>query len=241
MKRLDLIAVPVMVQGEKLVRHFRTIDVPVKRYYILDNSMGLDPSIDDAIELICNSKPDHIEEIVVVMNNQNAGYPGSVNQIIRDNTDCDHWIVTGFDWWVAASQYQRLLHLPFKDGVFLGQGLDDMCGFIFTPSLIEKVGLLDENFFPGYYEDNDYKRRIQLANAEVVHCPLFNTHDRSSTLNSSTKFKKKNQYTFHKNCEYYVEKWGGTPTQEKYETPFNKGLPLNYWTFNPARREELRW
>ena len=50
--------------------------------------MGLDPSIDDAIELICNSKPDHIEEIIVVMNNQNAGYPGSVNQIIRDNTDC---------------------------------------------------------------------------------------------------------------------------------------------------------
>ena len=195
MERLDLIAVPVMVQGEKLVRHFRTIDVPVKRYYILDNSMGLDPSIDNAIELICDSKPDYIEEIVVVMNNQNAGYPGSVNQIIRDNTDCDHWIVTGFDWWVAASQYQRLLHLSFKDGVFLGQGLDDMCGFIFTPSLIEKVGLLDENFFPGYYEDNDYKRRIQLANAEVVHCPLFNTHDRSSTLNSSIKFKKKKHFT----------------------------------------------
>ena len=76
MERLDLIAVPVMVQGEKLVRHFRTIDVPVKRYYILDNSMGLDRSIDNAIELICDSKPDHIEEIVVVMNNQNAGYPG---------------------------------------------------------------------------------------------------------------------------------------------------------------------
>ena len=130
MERLDLIAVPVMVQGEKLVRHFRTIDVPVKRYYILDNSMGLDPSIDDAIELICNSKPDYIEEIIVVMNNQNAGYPGSVNQIIRDNTDCDHWIVTGFDWWVAASQYQRLLHLSFKDGVFLGQGMDDMLSLI---------------------------------------------------------------------------------------------------------------
>ena len=218
------------------MRHFKTIDVPVKRYYILDNSMGTDPTVDEAIDLICDSKPDHIEEIVVVSNNQNSGYPGAVNQIIRDNTDCNHWIVTGFDWWVAKGQYQKLLTTNFKDGVFLGVGIDDMCGFIFTPSLIEKVGLLDENFFPGYYEDNDYKRCIQLANADVAHCPLYNTHDRSSTLNSSSKFKKKNQYTFHKNCEYYVKKWGGTPTQEKYATPFNKGLPINYWAFNHTSR-----
>jgi len=164
-----------------------------------------------------------------------------VNQIIRDNTDCDYWIVTGFDWWVTKGQYKKLLNKNFKEGAFLGQGIDDMCGFIFTSSLIEKVGLLDENFFPGYFEDNDYKRRILLANADVIHYPLANTHDRSSTLNSSSRFKKKNQYTFQQNYMYYVEKWGGKPGQEKYDTPFNKGFPVNYWTFNPSRREELRW
>ena len=50
MKCLDLIAVPVMVQGEKLLRHIKTIDVPLKRYYILDNSEGKDPSVDNAID-----------------------------------------------------------------------------------------------------------------------------------------------------------------------------------------------
>tara|TARA_R110002020_G_scaffold470314_1_gene696086 strand:+ start:9790 stop:10515 length:726 start_codon:yes stop_codon:yes gene_type:complete len=241
MERLDLIAVPIMVQGEKLLRHIKTIDVPLKRYYILDNSEGRDPSVDKAIDEICANHPENIKEIVIVSNNQNSGYPGAVNQIIRDNTDCDHWIVTGFDWWVAKDQYKKLLDKDFKEGVFLGQGMDDMCGFVFTPSLIEKVGLLDENFFPGYFEDNDYKRRILLANVDTIHCPLLNMHDRSSTLNSSTRFKKKNQYTFQQNYMYYVEKWGGKPGQEKYDTPFNKGFPVNYWTFNPSRREKLRW
>ena len=241
MKCLDLIAVPVMVQGEKLLRHIKTIDVPLKRYYILDNSEGKDPSVDNAIDEICNNPPENIEEIVIVSNNQNSGYPGAVNQIIRDNTDCDHWIVTGFDWWVAKDQYKKLLDKDFKEGIFLGQGIDDMCGFVFTPSLIEKVGLLDENFFPGYFEDNDYKRRIKLANADIMHLPLHSIHDRSSTLNSSIRFKQKNQYTFQQNYMYYIDKWGGKPGQEKYDTPFNQGLPINYWTFNPSRREELRW
>ena len=51
--------------------------------------------------------------------------------------------MTGFDWWVATSQYQRLLHLPFKDGVFLGQGLDDMCVGLFLPqALLRKLDCL---------------------------------------------------------------------------------------------------
>ena len=94
MKKIELIAVPIMVQGEKLLRHIQTIDVPLKRYYILDNSEGKDHTVDEAIDEICNNHPENIDEIVIVSNNQNSGYPGAVNQIIRDNTDCAHWLVT---------------------------------------------------------------------------------------------------------------------------------------------------
>ena len=99
MERLDFIGVPILVQGEKLLRHIKSIDVPLKRYYILDNSEGKDESVSEAIDQICENKPDNIQEVVIVENSQNAGYPGAVNQMIRDNTDCSHWIVTGFDWW----------------------------------------------------------------------------------------------------------------------------------------------
>ena len=107
MNKLECIGVPVLVGGDKLVQHFKTIDVPLKRYYIVDNSMGLDLSVEVAIDVIFDEKPEHIQEIVVVQNNQNAGYPGSVNQIIRDNTDCKHWIVcamTGIQHQVSGSE-----------------------------------------------------------------------------------------------------------------------------------------
>ena len=76
MNKLDLIAVPVMVQGEKLLKHYESIDVPLKRYYILDNSEGKDSSVDEAIDQICDNHKENIDEIAIVSNNQNSGYPG---------------------------------------------------------------------------------------------------------------------------------------------------------------------
>ena len=244
MNKLECIGVPVLVGGDKLVQHFKTIDVPLKRYYIVDNSMGLDLSVEVAIDVIFDEKPEHIQEIVVVQNNQNAGYPGSVNQIIRDNTDCKHWIVCGYDWHPAPGEWKRVLDktnkIPF--GAFLGSNPTDcMCGFVWTPQLLARVGYLDENFFPGYYEDDDYRHRIIQSGTDVATIALRASHDRSSTLKSSAEFQKKNQYTFHKNCQYYIEKWGGTPTQEKYDRPFGKDYPFSFWEFDPVRRQKLRW
>ncbi len=244
MERLECIGVPVLVGGHKLFEHFQTIDVPLKRYYIVDNSMGRDSEVENAIDAICDYKPDHIQEVVVVQNNLNAGYPGSVNQIIRDNTDCKHWIVCGYDWHPVPGQWKRVLNkaasVPF--GAFLGNTPTDcMCGFLWTPQLLAKVGYLDENFFPGYFEDNDYRYRIIQSGASVDAIPLQANHDRSSTLNSSVEFQKRNQYTFQKNYKYYVEKWGGSPTQEKYDRPFGKDYPLSFWEFDPVRRQKLRW
>jgi len=244
MNKLECIGVPILVGGSKLVEHFKTVDVPLKRYYILDNSQGNDPGVEEAIDEIIECKPDYIDQIVVAQNNLNAGFAGSVNQIIKDNTDCKHWIVTGFDWHLHPGEWQKVLdkipNLPF--GAYLSNTpLDFFCGFVWTPQLLNRVGMLDENFFPGYFEDNDYRRRVRLTQTPVDTLPLLAHHDRSSTLNSSSKFKKKNQYTFNANYQYYVNKWGGAPDSEKYDTPFGQSYPIDYWQFDPARRQKLRW
>lgn len=243
MKKLDLIAVPILVNGEKLIRHFETIDVPLKRYFILDNSMGKDPSVGKAIKDIINRKPDHIDEIIVCSLPQNVGFSGAINLIIRQNTDCNHWIVTGFDWWVKPGEWQKLLKridiIPF--GATLALGNDQMCGIVFTPTLLKRVGYFDENFFPGYFEDNDYRYRIKLTNTKITSIPLLAEHQTSSTLNSSDKFKQKNNVSFQENYNYYISKWGGPPNHEIYITPFNKNLPVDYWHYNPERSQSLRW
>ncbi len=243
MKKLDLIAVPILVDGDKLIRHFETIDVPLKRYFILDNSMGKDFSVDQAIKEIINWKPEHIDEVVVCSLPQNVGFSGAINLIIRQNTDCKHWIVTGFDWWVKPGEWQKLLKridiIPF--GATLATGNDQMCGIVFNPALLKRVGYFDENFFPGYYEDNDYRYRLKLTNTSLASIPLEYEHATSSTLNSSEKFKTKNKISFQENYNYYMKKWGGPPGLEVYLTPFNKNYPIDYWAYDPTRSEKLKW
>lgn len=82
---------------------------------------------------------------------------------------------------------------------------------------------------------------MKLAGLEWEYLPLQYEHRVSSTLKNDPKIQEKNQKTFAENCRYYIEKWGGTPTQEKYETPFNMDLPIDYWLYDPVRSERQRW
>jgi GT2 family glycosyltransferase len=97
MSALEIVAVPILANGEKLLRHFRSIDAPLKRYFIVDNSCGSDESVTNAIDEIWDTKPDHIDEVQVMTNTQNMGFAMSVNDIVRHNLDCKYWIVSNYD------------------------------------------------------------------------------------------------------------------------------------------------
>ena len=60
---------------------------------------------------------------------------------------------------------------------------------VFGPGLIQNVGLMDENFFPAYYEDNDHRYRMKLAGLHWEYFPLKYSHKVSSTLKRDENFK----------------------------------------------------
>jgi len=240
---LDILCTAVLRDGHKLYQHFKTIDHPVKRYFIIDNSCGEDKSVTRALDRIFDEQPDHIEEIFILETFQNTGFSGAVNLSVKQNTDCNYWIFTGFDWYPAPGELKRLNDSISEcaNGMTLGVGDDEMCGIVLTPKSILEIGLMDENFHPGYYEDNDYRYRQVLSGTCLTSFPLSNQHFTSSTLHSSPVFEKKNKETFSKNFHYYVEKWGGPPGKEVYTTPFNSGYPVDYWKYDPVRVENLHW
>lgn len=97
----------------------------------------------------------------------------------------------------------------------------NMC--LFTKELFNKIGYIDVNFFPAYYEDNDYSRRAQLAGIKM--CRVTNSvyfHYWSRTLHQGG-MKATNDKYFPMNKSYYIEKWGGEPGKETYTYPFNGG------------------
>lgn len=240
---LDIISTAVVKDGSKLYQHFKTIDYPVGRYFVIDNSCGKDESVTAALKKIQKQKSKYINEVVVFTTHQNTGYAGAVNLSVKQNTDCSYWIFTGYDWYVKKEELKKLADIisAHNNGMTLGTGNDEMCGIVLTPSLLNKVGLMDENFYPGYFEDNDYRYRQKLSNTHMFSFPLNNYHLTSSTLNSTPEFQQKNQFTFAKNLQYYMDKWGGFPGEERYERPFNEDVPIDYWQYNPKRTESLRW
>jgi hypothetical protein len=71
-----------------------------------------------------------------------------------------------------------------------------------------------------------------------IHGELGDPKGGSSTVRSDPELNKKNAITTKNNHEYYVRKWGGSPSAEAFKTPFNKNVPVSFWEIDPAHRKK---
>lgn len=106
---------------------------------------------------------------------------------------------------------------------------------------LKACGLFDTNFYPAYYEDSDYVRRLEVLN---IHQPLgkkqlpFVKVDGKALGNGlSMQGQKPVVVNYGAVREYFIQKWGDDPkydSQESrdklYKTPFNDpNLPIDYF------------
>jgi GT2 family glycosyltransferase len=95
----------------------------------------------------------------------------------------------------------------------------DWCSFLISELAFKQVGRFDENFFPAYFEDNDYEYRLKLEAIPVQTDYQLNPY---MYRNNSTSEKDPAVKNFiETNKKYYVNKWGGMPKKEIYTKPFN--------------------
>lgn len=74
-------------------------------------------------------------------------------------------------------------------------------------SVVHRVGLLDERFGVGYFEDDDYCRRIEQAGGRVAIAEdVFVHHEHSATFESLQAQVRSD--LFKRNKRLYEEKWG---------------------------------
>lgn len=87
---------------------------------------------------------------VLVVNNDIAFYPGVLKNL--------------------AEQVNKQLVFDHKFGI----GFTSLCcggewsAVVFTRRMVEVVGFMDENFYPAYYEDDDYGIRVSLSSFKAV-------------------------------------------------------------------------
>jgi GT2 family glycosyltransferase len=152
---------------------------------------------------------------------KNLGVSGSWNMLMdyADKVKGTHVLILNDDIYLGKSEEEVNTIIRLWKPEFLCTELN-WCSFILSVETFKKVGNFDENFFPAYYEDNDYFRRMLLANVPIIMNPMLNPviYRNSMTIQKSPELNN----GFEKNRQYYISKWGGLPEQETFATPFNQ-------------------
>jgi hypothetical protein len=108
--------------------------------------------------------------------------------------------------------YDKIMEVPYLSGCFM---------FLRT-SVLEKVGLFDENIFM-YLEDTDLSRRIHKV-AKTVFYPntyIYHEYEKGS-------YKNWKLLTYHiKSAIYYFNKWGWVFDKERNQMNNRARLKLN--------------
>jgi GT2 family glycosyltransferase len=231
---IPVLAVPVISRPDLLLEFATSIDHPVQRLVIIDNS----PEGGIAADV---EKPDCVAEMIVHRPLSNLGFSGSINVVIKGYPDLPWWAFANVDAYCGRgdlAQIERAME-EHPDVPFLA-GIRDFRLFGQNAAMVEAVGFWDENYHPMYCEDSDYDTRIRLAGAE--HLQLFGEtgHFGSATI-TDPRYGDHNARTYPTNRAYYIAKWGDWLTREQFTTPFDRGGSVRDWTLDFARLRDNAW
>lgn len=172
-------------------------------------------------------REDHKKYIEYVYYPQNYGVPGSWNLGLAKGADYTLILSASVRFGKPLSEVLKLIP---------GYANSTMCifeGYHFvaiSKELIKRMGNFDENFYPGYGEDQDWGRRLDILN---IHPPSY--YDLGNTTIGSGINKRSGQWQWDRiNTgrmeDYFLHKWGGHPGI--WEHPFNN--PENPISYYPA-------
>lgn len=220
---ISVLAVPVLNRPDLLNRMLASVDIPVGRLIVIDNSRdGITPSRGEVIRA-----------------GANLGVAASWNLAIKVAPMAPWWAIVNSDLRFAPGDLARLAeHMTTSNGIGC---LAEFAAFGISAQAVERVGWFDENFVPAYCEDTDYRRRCALAGVPIADLPSQVFHDSSSTLRSDPHLGNENARTYPENVAYYRRKWGGWIGEEVHTTPFGRGGSVADWSLDLRRLRELGW
>jgi GT2 family glycosyltransferase len=213
------LVVPVLHNFKGLAELLKSVDAQVQPIIIpnwnhnLGVSAGWNVGIEQSIYYAC--------DVTIVANDDIVFDPNTIRKL-RDGIRYD-----GFDLVTAVNT---------RDGAptakrEYGENPDFACFAIEPEGFTEKFGSFDENFSPAYFEDNDMHYRLKVAGAKVGDRRDAGMFHAGSVTQNWGGWQVVSGEMFESNRRYYAKKWGGTPGEETYTSPYGKdNLPISYWS-----------
>jgi len=222
--RLPLLGVPILNRPDLLAQLLESLDHPVDRLAIVDNSVlpqadageasqGGPTEVQRYLEALCQLGHPLVNHIHVARPFRNLGVAASWNLILSSFPEAPIALIANNDVRFApgvlksslarmeVSRPQMLQLLPSPAG---------FSAFLLTALCWDRLGLFDPNFHPAYGEDLDYRDRIR-ANPEVEELDAGFAHEamlalnprQSATISSDPALFRFNQTSFALNRLWY--------------------------------------
>lgn len=224
MHRLNIL-IPTINRKDLLRESLLTLDKQLEDFNKL---LIIDNGHQNIHEIIHDLNMFKSQQIDIYESPNNLGVAGSWNFGIKYFRDFgDSLLVMNDDIVIGEDQLKKI-------NTILDLGWLVTSSFLWSIFLISKPCweyflnkdgyVFDENFFPAYFEDNDFAYRLILArtdnNNEILHRgsreldPIIQRN--SMTIKKDSKLNG----NFGKNERYFIKKWGGRPGHEKFKKPF---------------------
>lgn len=167
-------------------------------------------------------------DYTIVINNDILFHPKCIKNLVERISKGDVIMVTAMD--VRGQMPPENLFTAPESQLPESEGPNFSAYMVRNDIFLDKIGEADEAFAPAYFEDNDIHYRIRKAGEKaIVYPPAMFYHFGSQTQNS-VPGGMCNGIMFHKNRNYYISKWGGIPSQERFSNPFNDSNKTIKWT-----------
>lgn len=159
----------------------------------------------------------------LILNDDAWVFPHTIDMLIKHMQETNMLLVSGTNVHEDAISEREFEGNP--------AGLDFSC-FLIHHSLFDNVGYFDENFYPAYFEDNDFHYRMKLLDYDaygLADALFYHKDNGSNTIRRMPSEENFHQH-FQHSKDYFIKKWGGIPdSADLFTTPYNEGGSVKEW------------
>jgi GT2 family glycosyltransferase len=192
---IPVLIIPVLNRYDLLDNLLNSINYPVDNIFVVDN--GGSYKID-------------MPNVTVMNMPTNIGVAASWNLGIKCYPHTEYWTFTAIDAGLLPDTLE-------KTTVYSNENVMVISNYGFSyfsigRDIIQKVGLFDENYFPAYYEDTDFEKRVRaMGYASQIIYPDVNIKllGTTVTVKSNPQYAKRKQETDLSNQHYLNKKFAG--------------------------------
>lgn len=215
---IPILGVPFLNKIDLLSRFINSINCKVGLIVIVDNSY-YDSRTVEGFNNIRNYFESKFQKYEIVSNNKNIGVPCSWNYILK-NYDSDFYCIGSADIELSKNDLFSMClmsnRIKNKPSIITTRN-GHPTGFPFfglSKKIINKIGYFDEDFYPGFYEDDEYLMRVRKNRCTEIRYEFKFTHgvkeefEDTCSMNYNVFMHDKYRDIINNNRELLLSKWG---------------------------------